>query len=75
MATFPPVASPAPAAPQPGVGQSAMRIAMFYQLAQQLAAQNPQIAQEINQILPLIRQMQAKLTANTIPSQPAAPPM
>jgi hypothetical protein len=52
-----------------------MRIAMFYQLAQQLAAQNPQIAPEINQILPLIRQMQAKLTANTIPSQPAAPPM
>lgn len=75
MATFPPVASPAPAAPQPGVGQAATRIAMLYQLIQQMSAQFPQASQEFQQILALVRQAQAKMTANTIPSQPAAPPM
>ena len=89
MATFPPTVSPQGASAQPGGapggappqggapgggGSPAIKLAMLGQLIQGLAQQFPQGQQGIKMMLDGLRQVQASASAQSGPSQPAAPP-
>lgn len=87
MATFPPSIVPpggggaAPAAPggaapgAPGAAGSPMlKLAMLAQVIQGLSAQFPAADQGIKMMMDGLRQVQASVSAQSVPQQSAAPP-